>query len=596
MPFVAGCFIARFAAFAAAAAVALLTCVGASPVRFLEASNISEGELDQYLSTELMLERNGADMIRELEDALLPMFTALPKDVNGRLDHATVRYALHRLFVQRHGWYVKGLEPMGKARNASAPRQQLSEWVPSHVQTVLENRLGRGGIDLGELAALAATLEDAARREAVSRLEAAYIALGLNKHLPLDSSDSHDVIDLYALVYLHGGNVELSSLQRAKSRLAQWRSGVGFRKRESFLRQVQQQVSLDVNASIDNMSFPELSRVVEEIGKQYRFYDQENCMDLKRTLVSIEGSAGRVDLSTFYATSLKGEFIFRFNEKIDFLRDLGALDASTPGKPKVIIPNYVTSRPQCLESSSIYAVCCRDECEDLLGTLEAHIEAPEANVVEIVKFVSGLSSSSVSAPREIAPHLVDRLRSVADINDGLVPLHGRLFAQWMHHLFPRECPFPHEAGTTSPATADEWVQRNGFQSTQASEEEMVCHVRGPCAGGEAALGSHGLYAKEFNMTGQMKMIGLANASSLIRHESVAMVADIPWTDTEELLTARVAASEAEASSYLELCGFLLLMVGLLEHMYFKKTHSSCAFTTSKHTVSAENMFHEEYFV
>ena len=27
----------------------------------------------------------------------------------------------------------------------------------------------------------------------------------------------------------------------------------------------------------------------------------------------------------------------------------------------------------------------------------------------------------------------------------------------MHHAYPRECPFPHLAGTTAPVTQDEWT-------------------------------------------------------------------------------------------------------------------------------------------
>ena len=36
---------------------------------------------------------------------------------------------------------------------------------------------------------------------------------------------------------------------------------------------------------------------------------------------------------------------------------------------------------------------------------------------------------------------------MADLQDGLVPIHGRLFAQWLHYVFPRECPFPHKTGS-----------------------------------------------------------------------------------------------------------------------------------------------------
>merc|ERR1719310_1863528 len=41
----------------------------------------------------------------------------------------------------------------------------------------------------------------------------------------------------------------------------------------------------------------------------------------------------------------------------------------------------------------------------------------------------------------------------------------------MHHVFPRECPFPHVAGATNPQTPDEWMAGRG-QESLASEDEM----------------------------------------------------------------------------------------------------------------------------
>merc|ERR1719189_3539498 len=53
--------------------------------------------------------------LESIEAALSPIFKSLPKNAHGNLEHSAVRYALHRLFVLRHGIYVKGLEPGGEA-------------------------------------------------------------------------------------------------------------------------------------------------------------------------------------------------------------------------------------------------------------------------------------------------------------------------------------------------------------------------------------------------------------------------------------------------------------------------------------------------
>lgn len=71
---------------------------------------------------------------------------------------------------------------------------------------------------------------------------------------------------------------------------------------------------------------------------------------------------------------------------------------------------------------------------------------------------------------------MSRLDEIAAGNGGRVPLHGRLFAQWMHHAYPRECPRPHEDGAVGPQTPDEWMKESGHASTRASEEEMLKFV------------------------------------------------------------------------------------------------------------------------
>merc|ERR1719321_1932155 len=43
--------------------------------------------------------------------------------------------------------------------------------------------------------------------------------------------------------------------------------------------------------------------------------------------------------------------------------------------------------------------------------------------------------------------LLAQLHRVAKAHKGKIPLHGRLFGQWMHYAFPQECPFAHRAGS-----------------------------------------------------------------------------------------------------------------------------------------------------
>merc|ERR1719163_363908 len=160
------------------------------------------------------------------------------------------------------------------------------------------------------------------------------------------------------------------------------------------------------------------------------------------------GNTGRVKLRDFYGSALGGEW--QFSESAAYLRQLGALDESKSEDPSVIIPNYLSGPSNCIASSSFYSVCCMDECEALLGHLEKRVAAPDATVEFVSELVSALPSSTVSAPRQLSAGLRNHLEDIASHHGGRVPLHGRLFAQFMHHAYPRECPYPHVSGTTKP--------------------------------------------------------------------------------------------------------------------------------------------------
>merc|ERR1719162_2387680 len=135
-----------------------------------------------------------------------------------------------------------------------------------------------------------------------------------------------------------------------------------------------------------------------------------------------------------------------------------------------MIPNYLMSKSNCLTSSAFYAICCSNECEGLLRHVEEMIASPSASPTRIADIISTLPSDSVDAPRNLSSTLRGRLDEIASYHGGEVPLYGRLFSQWMHHAYPRECPFPHVSGTTSPLSPEQWMARG--QSDEASQEEV----------------------------------------------------------------------------------------------------------------------------
>merc|ERR1719230_2138952 len=120
--------------------VSLIVCSHAA--EFLQAKSsvhdiISEEILQQALSDEVQnsLGAGAASRRNLLEAILLPLYRALPKNEYGQLGHSTVRHALHRLFVHRHGWSIQGLRSGGEA---SSPIEVLNGQAPEYIQDLFE--------------------------------------------------------------------------------------------------------------------------------------------------------------------------------------------------------------------------------------------------------------------------------------------------------------------------------------------------------------------------------------------------------------------------------------------------------------------------
>merc|ERR1719453_994539 len=309
------------------------------------------------------------------------------------------------------------------------------------------------------------------------RLNKAYDLQSIGRAEHLDNFQTDTVLDAYMKLYILPE--ELAGVATDDDMVATY---PGWTETQEFVRDVKREVTR-TDHSGNKPSFTLMQNVVEEVGERFGRFQDAECRQMKDQLVALnDHGIGRVQLADFYRPALDDDS-FAFQESMDYLRELGALDETDPSSPSVIVPNYVNAPANCIASSSFYSVCCLDECEQLMGHLESNIKAPEDPVATIVDLVSQLSSSTVEAPRTLPQSLLERLDEVAAPHAGNVQLHGRMFGQWMHHAFPRECPFPHVAGATAPRTPDEWMDSSETESDNkasksafASPEEMRQYV------------------------------------------------------------------------------------------------------------------------
>jgi len=438
------------------------------------------GELESVFGSEhrTFTERR----LSKIEEVVRPIFRAMPQNEHGKLNHGAVSYVLHRLFVQRHAWFIRGLEPGGKgdaAWNETSPITLFVDKVPEFVQSTFEKRIGNLGMGVHEISILAATLEHLVHKEAVYRLQLAYKVHQFSPEDVTIISEASDILDTYMAVYILGFMLK-NKTGASPDDVRELRAHVPmiyptWPDTQKFIREVQESVA----PKRDYLYFSDAATVIEEAGERYGRWQDLECRTLKETLLAVEdtgpGGVGRVRIADFYGLALN-DGKWQFSESITYLRGLGALDESDAKNPRVIITNYVNGPSNCVASSSYYSVCCIDDCESLLAHLERKLAKPDGFPSEIAAIVSSLLSPTQQTKRQLSPWLLQQLDDVAAQHGGVVPLHGRLFSQWMHFAYPRECPYPHVAGTIEPKHLDVIVESaESVREATASQDEMQQH-------------------------------------------------------------------------------------------------------------------------
>lgn len=184
-------------------------------------------------------------------------------------------------------------------------------------------------------------------------------------------------------------------------------------------------------------------------------------------MMDVHGT-GRVKLSDFYASSKDG--IWQFREASEYLRQLGALDESSSKLgSQVIIPNYIQGLSNCITSTAYYSVCCQNECNEVYQHLESALP-PSIDATWSVDHIAGAVEGIWE--QNISSSLRKRLEEISKKHNGKIPLHGRLLAQWLHYVFPLDCPYPHMAQTINPQTPARWEEALGVEASTASDAEV----------------------------------------------------------------------------------------------------------------------------
>eukprot|EP00931_Biecheleriopsis_adriatica_P092943 TRINITY_DN666_c0_g1_i2.p1 TRINITY_DN666_c0_g1~~TRINITY_DN666_c0_g1_i2.p1 ORF type:complete len:552 (-),score=87.23 TRINITY_DN666_c0_g1_i2:185-1840(-) len=412
---------------------------------------------------------SAAQRIDSIKADILPTFESLPKNEFGNLAPRAFHHLLREYFIKEHGWLINGLEAQSKQVSADLQRVQiLKDKAPELVEGLLEASKTSRGFSHTEAALATSALEQLLFKESHSLLSDSYMLNGFFKQELLRAGAVHEVLTSL-LVLLRAGDAQRQSqhgdAQTHRARKQQISTSGTWSMTFQYAREAFENFTAARASNTQEFSFDDVSKITDILVEGYGKWQQTDCVWMQQDLAAIDSDgSGRVPLSRFWAQPSHAHFVF--SESVDYLRTIGALDESDANEPKVVIANYVGGPSNCVADTAYFSVCCYTGCQQLMTELEVKVRAPAANPDYLLSLVGNLSSTFIKAPRVLPEMLQKKMQSIASHHEGMVPLHGRLFSQWLHHAFPYECPFPQMDQESAVLMPSYWEDKNSMSSQQ----------------------------------------------------------------------------------------------------------------------------------
>jgi len=393
-----------------------------------------------------------------------------------------------------------GLEPVHRDSPSNEAAALVTDHAPMFVREILEGPDVEKGFSIEDAVMMVAMLEELAAHASRETLQ----GIQRRRLAPSDEMTEHEfdgLMENYFIHWLMGNDTESIAMLEANTSLVEesfedWADLVHFLRglRLSFQHSSRREMTKERPAGAwrplsSTYSMADAEAAAGAMTLTFGSFWHTECVRVKSSLLDLDHNGkGRVRLSDFHGAALDGEW--RFSESKEYLRDLGALDESSPLLgPHVIVANYLYGASNCIVTDAHYRICCRSECEHHLFEIEDAVRSPLATPEQLLAIVGNITMDLDDNEPKLTNSLRSQLHDIANTHDGQVPIHGRLFAQWLHYMFPQDCPFPHKAGTVSSMTpleygddymaSDHEIERHAAESmTKADGDDAAAQLIG----------------------------------------------------------------------------------------------------------------------
>jgi hypothetical protein len=427
------------------------------------------------------------DEVDTMEQAIAPIFSILPGR-NSNLSPKAVRYLAHRYLLKTHGLQVNGLEPCVYCVNASAPVWEsvdiLKRSIPPNAQRALASWNSKA-IGLRDVAAVVLALEYLVFEQSFlskTFIQRAYKLNGLDWRVQLPGHKFSEVVHSHFSLILLDGSSWIQTSPRGQKMWHRMRkeAKVGLAQHQQDRKVVSRMFPDTWNnlktltrkavaglkkekESQQRFSFEDILSVITKVAQAFGSAQNKECANIKSALYSKDAlGSGSVSAKSFYH-GMDGDW--HFTETPEYLRSIGVIDDSQPQLgPQVLVANYIAAPNNCVITASQYRVCCVPDCESILEYFESQIQGPVASPAQILAAAATVPVPTIHSGVSLAPGSLvsEALEQVAGMHGGEVPLHSRLFSQWLHYVFPSECKYPHLSGTFEASSPAQWFNKTGL--------------------------------------------------------------------------------------------------------------------------------------
>jgi len=148
-----------------------------------------------------------------------PTWNSLATNEHGRIDKRSLRFAVHRYFMQLYSLSIVGLEPTHTESNAREVLL-LSEVVPNYVHSELEGKASQNGFTLDDAVIMVATIERLVADTSHEALESVYRTYSHQFAELFPRTKAHRILELYMIRWMLGDDTEgISELEANNSLL-----------------------------------------------------------------------------------------------------------------------------------------------------------------------------------------------------------------------------------------------------------------------------------------------------------------------------------------------------------------------------------------